>query len=136
IDNLRQSAVGKSDNWGSGGERFHRDKRACLRDKRSNDKAASSRQDTILFLGPDRSDIPMQRTETRLDCVFEIFEMRRIRKNLPRDHQRDPGARRRVHRDMYALFRADTSEDERVMALFREGAIVDGYPVAYRVDKA
>ncbi len=62
--------------------------------------------------------------------------MGRIRKNLPGNHERDPGTRRRVHCDVHTLFRADTSEDERVTALFREGAIVDGYPVAYRVDKA
>src|SRR5262249_40547161 len=111
-------------------------KRACLRDKRSHDKTASSGQDTALFPGSDRPDIATHRTESWLDRLFEIFEMRRIRKDLPGDHEGGAGARRRVHCDMYALFRADASEDERVTALFRERAIVDAYAVAYRVDEA
>src|SRR6266481_3699966 len=57
IDDLRQSAVGESDDWGSGGERLHCDQRACFGDKRSDDQAAGRGQDTVLFLGPDRSDI-------------------------------------------------------------------------------
>ncbi len=76
--------------------------------------------------------------------MFEIFEMGGIGKNLPGDHERDPGARRGVHCDMHALFRADTSKDKRVTALFRQESIVrsivrsivDGDPVEYRVDEA
>src|SRR5258707_3139701 len=124
IDNLRQSAVGESDNRGSGGERLHGDQGACFGDKRSNDKAAGRGQDTALFLGPDRSDIPLHRTEQRPDSVLEIFEMGWIRKYLPGNHERDPRTRRCVHCDMHALFRADTSEDERVIALFRQVTII------------
>src|SRR5260370_11243163 len=76
--------------------------------------------------------------------MLEIFEMGGIGKDLPGDHERDPGARGGVHCDMHALFRADTSEDKRVTALFCQGpvawsivrSIVDGDPVAYRVDQA
>src|SRR5215813_9834485 len=72
--------------------------------------------------------------------MLEIFEMGRIRKNLPGDHERDPGARRRVHCDMHALFWADAPEDKGVTAFFCRGSIirsiVDGDPVAYRVDEA
>ena len=57
IDNLRQSAVGQSDNRGSGGERLHCDQRACFGDKRSNDKAPGRGEDTVLSLAADWLDI-------------------------------------------------------------------------------
>src|SRR5258708_6037906 len=57
IDNLRQCAVGESDNRGSGGERLPRHQRAYFGDKRSNDKAPGGRQDTVLFLAGYRSAI-------------------------------------------------------------------------------
>src|SRR6266404_7603224 len=85
IDNLRQSAVGERDNWGSGSERLHCDQRACFGDKRSNDKALGRGQDTVLLLAADRSDIAVHRTEPRPDSMLEIFEMGRIGKNLPGD---------------------------------------------------